>query len=106
MVRDEVSKKRIKKALQEISDSMTRTESERDLIKEIVKDVCEEFQINKKTFRRMAKTYHKRNFSVEVALDQEFETMYETITNETTLSEYVGNGVEEGKDGSLLHIRV
>jgi len=106
MVRDDVSKKRIKKALEEISDSMTRTESDRCLIKEIVKDVCEEFQINKKTFRRMAKTYHKRNFSVEVALDQEFETMYETITNETTLSQSNESGVEESKDGSIIHFRV
>lgn len=105
MVNDENSKKRIKKALQEISDSMTRTEAERDLVKEIVKDVCEEFKLNKKTFRRMAKTYHKRNFSVEVALDEEFETMYENITGETTLEYKHASPAEEGPDGTL-HIRV
>lgn len=39
----------------------------------------------KKTFRRLAVTYHKQNFSKEVADHEEFETMYEQLTGETTL---------------------
>jgi len=79
-------KKAIKKCLEEISNSMTRTEGERDFIKEAINKICEEYTINKKTFRKMARTFHKRNFSREVQDNEEFENMYETITGETSLS--------------------
>lgn len=75
----------IKNCLQELSNSMTRIEGERDFIKEAIKDICEEHQLSKKTFRKLAKTYHRRNFSVEVAEHEEFESMYTELTNETTL---------------------
>ena len=64
---------------------MTRIEGERDLIKEAVTSICEEYELSKKTFRRLAKTYHKQNFSNEVAEHAEFETMYEQLTGETSL---------------------
>lgn len=82
---DPKARENIKKCLQEISNSMTRIEGERDYIKEAIKDICEEYQLSKKTFRRLAKTYHKQNFSIEVAEHEEFENMYEELTNETTL---------------------
>jgi hypothetical protein len=34
----------------------------------------------------MAKVYHKQNFSKEIEEHEEFETMYETITNSTTMN--------------------
>jgi hypothetical protein len=79
--------KAIKDGLEEISKSMTRIEAERDLIKEATKFICEEHELSKKTFRKLAKTYHKRNFSMEVADNDEFETMYETVTGQTALRE-------------------
>ena len=82
---DPKARESIKKCLQEISNSMTRIEGERDYIKEAIKDICEEHQLSKKTFRKLAKTYHKQNFSVEVAEHEEFESMYEELTNETSL---------------------
>ena len=78
-------RKRIRTALQEMSDSMTRIEAERDLMKEIITNVHEEFELSKKTFRRMAKVYHRQNFSKEVAEHEEFEVLYENITQQTTL---------------------
>ena len=77
----------IKKSLVEISDSYTRMEAEKDLIKDIVTDVCEQYQLSKKTFRKLARTYHKQNFSKEVAEHEEFEEMYETLTGTTTLKD-------------------
>jgi hypothetical protein len=71
--------------MNELSASMTRIEGERDFIKEAISKVCEDFEMNKKTFRRLAKTYHKQNFSKEVAEHEEFETMYEQLTGETSL---------------------
>lgn len=78
-------RKKIESALQEISNSLTRVEAERDLMKDIIKTTCDQFELDKKIFRRLAKVYHRRNFSEEVADDQAFETAYETITSQTTV---------------------
>lgn len=78
-------RKRIKAALQEMSDCMTRIEAERDLIKNIIENVHEEFELSKKTFRRMAKVYYRQNFSKEVAEHEEFEVLYENITQQSSL---------------------
>jgi len=69
----------IKKQLDEISNAMTRIDAERDYIREAIKETCEQHQLSKKTFRRMAKTHHKRNFSIEVADHEEFESMYQEL---------------------------
>lgn len=82
---DPEKRKAIKKVLQELSDSMTRIDGERDFIKETINAICEDMELSKKTFRRLARTYHKQNFSKEVAEHEEFETMYEQITGETSL---------------------
>ena len=72
-------RKAIKSALDEISGSMTRIEAERDLIKEAISNTCDNFGLNKKTFRRMAKVYHKQNYDEEVAVHEQFETLYESV---------------------------
>jgi len=82
---DPAARKAIKKCMDELSASMSRIDRERDLIKEAINNCCEEYEINKKTFRRLAKVYHKQNFSREVAEHEEFETMYEQLTGETSL---------------------
>ena len=70
-------------ALREMSASMTRVAAERDLQKNVIGDICEELNLNKKVFRKLAKTYHKQNFADEVASHQEFEQLYETVTQKT-----------------------
>ena len=50
-------KKTLQDAIQEISNSMIRTEAERDLIREIVKDQSDTLQIPKKVISKIAKTY-------------------------------------------------
>lgn len=82
---DPTARKAIKKCMDEISASMTRIEGERELIKEAIANTCEEYELSKKTFRRLARTFHKQNFSKEVAEHEEFEIMYEQLTGETTL---------------------
>lgn len=84
---NEAERKVIKDCLQEISNSMTRIEGERDFIKEAKNKICEDLQIDKKVFSRMMKVYHKQNFAEEVATDSEFEDMYSIITGQTTISE-------------------
>lgn len=67
------------KILKECSDSMTRIAAEKDLIKETVKDICEELQLPKRLVNRMVKVYHKQNYDEEVATHEQFETLYETV---------------------------
>jgi hypothetical protein len=76
-------RKKIESALQEISNSLTRSEAERDLVRDIIKTTCDQFELDKKIFRRMARVYHRRNFNEEVAEHEQFETLYETITAPT-----------------------
>jgi TRAP-type C4-dicarboxylate transport system substrate-binding protein len=78
-------RKAILDCMKEISASMTRMAAERELIKEAIDDICEKHELSKKTFRRMAKVYHKQNFNSELEEHQEFESMYETITGTTTM---------------------
>lgn len=82
---DPNARQAIKNAIQEISNSMTRMDGERDFVKETVARVCEEHDLNKRVFRKLARTYHKQDFSKEVAEHNLFEEMYEEITGETTL---------------------
>lgn len=77
-----VDRQKIKKMLGEISGSMTRMEAERDLVRETIKAMSDEFQLPKKTLSRMAKVYHKQNYTQEVAEHEEFEDLYETIIQE------------------------
>ncbi len=73
-------KKKLKDAIQEISNSMTRMEAERDLIKEIIKDQSDQFQIPKKILAKIAKTYHKQNLTQEVEDHEDFVELYEEVT--------------------------
>ena len=84
---DPAARKAIKKCMDELSASMARINGERDFIKEAIDNICEEYEMSKKTFRKLAKVYHKQNFSKEVAEHEEFETMYEQLTGETTLGD-------------------
>ena len=84
---DPAARTAIKKCMDELSASMTRTEGEREFLKEAINNICEEYEMGKKTFRKLAKVYHKQNFSREVAENEEFETMYEQLTGETSLGD-------------------
>jgi FixJ family two-component response regulator len=71
--------KKLLDMLREASNSLTRIESERDLIREMKKRVGEELQLEKKVLNRMVKVYHKQTFQEEVAEHEQFETLYESI---------------------------
>lgn len=74
-------RKKIRDALQEASNSMTRISAERDLIKDIVKDVADNYQLSKKHVNKMIRVYHKQNFTEEVQTNDEFEQLYEEVVN-------------------------
>ena len=73
-------RKKIKDALIEISASLTRMEAERDLIKDILVEVEDKFELPKKYTRKLARIYHKHNYA-EIRQEQDdVETLYETVT--------------------------
>lgn len=65
--------------LREASNSLTRIEAERSLIKEGAKRICDELQLTKRVVNKMVKVYHKQSFQEEVAEHEQFEHLYETI---------------------------
>lgn len=73
-------KKKILGAVREISNSLTRIEAERDLIKDIVKDVSDNFQIPRKTVKKIATTYHKQNMTQVEQEHEEFVELYDDVT--------------------------
>jgi hypothetical protein len=79
MISNQADRKKINDALQEISNSMTRMSTEKDLIKTIVTDLSDEYQLPKKTINKLARIYHKQNFSEEAQDFEELETLYEEV---------------------------
>lgn len=67
-------------AIVEISNSLTRMEAERDLIRETLKEVKDKYELPPKYTRMLAKIYHKQNFIEVKAEAEEVETLYETLT--------------------------
>ena len=74
-----VDKAKVLGCLQEISNSLTRIEAERDLIKEILQKMQDEHEIPKKLSRKLAKVYHKRSYEEEVAEQNDFVEVYEIV---------------------------
>lgn len=77
----ENDRKKLKGAIQELNDSMTRVAAERDLQKETIVKICEDLGLDKKLVRKMGKTYFKANFNSEVEEQKTFEEFYDIIIN-------------------------
>lgn len=69
----------VEKAVKEASNSLTRIESERDLIKEIAGKIKEEFDIKPSEFSKLVKLYHKQSRDEEEAKAQELVELYDQI---------------------------
>lgn len=71
--------KKLRNGLSEISDVMTMMEAQRDTQKELINTLFDDLKIPKKIIRRLAKTYHKKNFVEESTINTEFEALYEGV---------------------------
>ncbi len=80
MLSNPADRKKFRDALNEISNSYTRIQSERYLVKEIVKDISDKLQIPKRTISKIARIYYKQNFSEEQQNFEEIEQLYEEVT--------------------------
>jgi archaellum component FlaC len=72
-------KKRIKGCIEEISNSLTRIDSEKAFIKEAVESCAEDVAIDKKHLRKMANIHHKQNLSEVVGEIEDVEALYEGV---------------------------
>lgn len=78
---DPALKTKLKNAMAEASSAMSRIESEREIIKDIINTISAEQGIDKPVLRRLFKAYHKQNFAEEVATSEEFQNIYESVIN-------------------------
>lgn len=69
-------------AVKELDASLTRIESERELMKGIVEKVFEETQFPKKLLKKMGKAYFKCDFEVSVLENKEFESIYQAVVKD------------------------
>lgn len=76
---DPEARSKIKIAIKEISNSMTRTESEKDNIKAIVETLASEHQLPKPAINKIAKIYHKQSKSLEFGQMEDIQSLYETV---------------------------
>ena len=67
------------KIVQECSNSLTRIDGEQDYIREAITETAKQMQLPKKMVARLVKVYHKQNFDEEVAVHEQFETLYESV---------------------------
>ena len=58
---------------------MTRAQAEKDLIRESISDISKKLEIPKRLVAKMVKVYYKQNYDEEVAVHDQFETLYETV---------------------------
>ncbi len=76
---DPNTQKKIREALHQISDSMTRIDAEKDHIKDILQVVQDETDVPKKYVSKMARIYHKQNLQQVKMENEDLEALYETI---------------------------
>lgn len=74
----------LKNGMRELSDVFTMQESQREVVRDILNSLHEELKIPKKIIRKMAKTYHKSNYSEVLAEQEEFELLYSGIIDESS----------------------
>ena len=72
-------KEKLFKVIKECSDSMTRQDAEKDFVRESIAETSKNMQLPKRLVARLVKVYHKQNFDEEVAVHEQFETLYETV---------------------------
>jgi hypothetical protein len=76
---DPVGLKQIRDCLEEISNSMSRAEGEKDYQSTAIEDICEKFDLPKGQIKKLANIHHKSNRDAVVNEAQELDLAYEQI---------------------------
>ena len=75
----EPDKEKLFKVIRDCSDSLTRMDAEKDLVREAISETAKKMQLPKQLVSRLVKVYHKQNYDEEIAVHEQFETLYETV---------------------------
>jgi hypothetical protein len=68
-------------AIKEWSNSATRVSAEKDLQKNIINDLIDKVDVEKKYLSKLATMYHNQNFAQFQQEREEIEELYESITS-------------------------
>lgn len=71
--------KKLKDGIDEITNSMTRVDGEKEYQKEAIEELSEQTGIDKKYIRRMATDAHKDQFKKKVDEMDEYAQLYESV---------------------------
>jgi len=74
-------RKQIRERLNEVSNSMTRIEAERDHINEILADMQDEYELPKKHMRKVARVFHKQNINEVKEEFSDVEDIYNAVSS-------------------------
>jgi hypothetical protein len=80
----ELDRKKIKDALKEMSNSMTRVAAEKDLQKEIAAKILEDCTVGKAHFNKLARIYHASNLMEEASRNDEFMEFANAVMTSTS----------------------
>jgi hypothetical protein len=81
---DMIDRKKIKGLLEELSNSMTRQEGEREFQREAIKAAAENSGIDKKLLRKLSRIYHKQSFTEEQQTNEELTQLYESVVQSSS----------------------
>ena len=71
--------KRIRGCMEEMSNSFTRMEAERDFQKEAINALAEECEVPKSVLRKTARAFHNQDISDRIAEISDIEALMESI---------------------------
>jgi len=74
-------RKEVRDRLTEISNSLTRIDSERDHINNILSDLQDEYELPKKHMRKVARVFHKQNINEVKEEFSDIEDIYNAISS-------------------------
>ena len=80
MLSNPADRKVLLDAVQELSNSMTRVDGERDFQKEAIGDVAKKLNLEKKYVRKLARIFHKNNLNEVKQENEDVETLYFEMT--------------------------
>jgi hypothetical protein len=72
-------REKLLKVIREVSDSMARAQVNKNISVKQLRISVKQLQLPKKIVAKMVKVYFKQNYDEEVAVHDQFETLYETI---------------------------
>lgn len=77
-----MDKKELKLFIEDMSNTMTRIDAMKDVLKEGINAGAEKFEVNKKQLRKLVNIYYRQVFRDVKQENEEFEELYTEIFGE------------------------